>query len=69
MTGTINNTKGMNMTTTQKKLIRDTKAILAHLETIGTEAAAACARDLVAKTWAKLGNVDRVAAIKEFAAA
>jgi hypothetical protein len=54
------------MNTAHKKLIRDTKNILAHLQAIGTDAAAACARKLVADTWKKLGSVDRIAAIKEF---
>lgn len=56
------------MTTTQKNLIRDTKIILADLEAIGTKASAKAARDLIARTYKMLGNVDLADLVAELAA-
>ena len=48
------------MNAAQKNLINDTKIILADLETIGTPAAAAAARDLIARTTAMLADLGPV---------
>lgn len=67
MNGNDTNTKGTKMNAAQIKLIADTKAILADLEAIGTEQAAAAARTLIARTHEMLGTVDAGELLREIA--
>lgn len=60
MTGHETNNGDKKMNAAQQNLIRDTKVILADLETIGTPAAAAAARDLILRTTAMLADLGPV---------
>lgn len=68
MNGNDTNNGDKKMNAAQLKLIADTKIILADLEAIGTDEAAATARQVIARTYEMLGSYDLADLIAALAA-